>query len=103
MAVIGGSTELWGAVIGAALLTLLKEWLKDLLPKVMEQSGNFEIVVFGLLVIALLHRTRDGLVPYFARLIPANTQSATAGESIAAAAARPTSGGRAATAAQARE
>ena len=75
MAVIGGSTELWGAVIGAALLTLLKEWLKDLLPKVMEQSGNFEIVVFGLLVIALLHRTRDGLVPYFARLIPANTQS----------------------------
>ncbi len=75
MAVIGGSTELWGAVIGAALLTLLKEWLKDLLPKVMEQSGNFEIVVFGLLVIVMLHRTRDGLVPYFARLIPANTQS----------------------------
>ncbi len=74
MAVIGGSTELWGAVIGAALLTLLKEWLKDLLPKVMEQSGNFEIVVFGLLVIIMLQRTRDGLVPYFARLIPANTQ-----------------------------
>jgi len=74
MAVIGGSTELWGAVIGAALLTLLTEWLKDLLPKVMEQSGNFEIIVFGLLVIAMLHRTRDGLVPYFARLIPADTQ-----------------------------
>ncbi len=72
MAVIGGSTELWGALIGAALLTLLKEWLKDLLPKVMEQSGNFEIIVFGLLVIAMLHRTRDGLVPYFARLIPAD-------------------------------
>jgi len=73
MAVIGGSSELWGAVIGAALLTLLQEWLKDLLPKVMEQSGNFEIIAFGLLVIALLHRTRDGLVPYFARLIPADT------------------------------
>ena len=71
MAVIGGATELWGAMIGAALLTLLKEWLKDLLPKVMEQSGNFETIVFGLLVIAMLHRTRDGLVPYFVRLIPA--------------------------------
>ncbi len=74
MAVLGGSTEVWGAVIGAALLTFLKEWLKDLLPKVMDQSGNFEIVAFGLLVIVMLHRTRDGLVPYFARLIPADTK-----------------------------
>jgi branched-chain amino acid transport system permease protein len=74
MAVTGGSTEVWGAVIGAALLTLLKEWLKDLLPKVMAQSGNFEIIVFGLLVIVMLHRTRDGLVPYFARLIPADSK-----------------------------
>jgi branched-chain amino acid transport system permease protein len=74
MAVIGGSTEVWGAVIGAALLILLKEWLKDLLPKVMAQSGNFEIIVFGLLVIVMLHRTRDGLVPYFARLIPADSK-----------------------------
>lgn len=74
MAVIGGSSELWGAVIGAALLTLLKEWLKDLLPKFMEQSGNFEIIAFGVLVIAMLHRTRDGLVPYFARLLAADTQ-----------------------------
>jgi branched-chain amino acid transport system permease protein len=70
MAVIGGSTEVWGAVIGAALLTLLKEWLKDLLPKVLEQSGNYEVVVFGVLVVLMLHRTRDGLVPYFARLLP---------------------------------
>ncbi len=74
MAVIGGATELWGAVIGAALLTLLKAWLRDLLPRLMEQSGNFEIIVFGLLVIVMLHRTRDGLVPYFARLIPTPAQ-----------------------------
>jgi len=74
MAVIGGASELWGAVIGAALLTLLTEWLKDLLPRLINLSGNFEIVVFGLLVIVMLHRTRDGLVPYFARLIPADTQ-----------------------------
>jgi branched-chain amino acid transport system permease protein len=74
MAVIGGSSEVWGAVIGAALLTFLREWIKDLLPKVMEQSGNFEIVVFGLLMVAMLHRTRDGLVPYLARLIPADAK-----------------------------
>jgi branched-chain amino acid transport system ATP-binding protein/branched-chain amino acid transport system permease protein len=37
---------------------------------VMDQSGNFEIVFFGILVIVMLHRARDGLVPYFARLVP---------------------------------
>jgi branched-chain amino acid transport system permease protein len=74
MAVIGGSTEVWGAVVGAALLTFLREWIRDLLPKVMEQSGNFEIVVFGVLMIAMLHRARDGLAPYFARLIPHDTK-----------------------------
>lgn len=71
MAVIGGSTEVWGAIIGAALLTLLKEWLKDILPRFISQSGNYEIVVFGLLTILMLHRTREGLVPYIAALLPA--------------------------------
>ena len=74
MAVIGGSTEVWGAVTGAALLTFLREWIRDLLSKVMEQSGNFEIVVFGLIVVAMLHRTRDGLTSYVARLIPHDTK-----------------------------
>jgi branched-chain amino acid transport system permease protein len=68
MAVVGGASQVWGAVIGAALLTLLKEWLKDLLPKFFEQSGNYEVIVFGLLMLPLLHRARDGLMPVFARL-----------------------------------
>jgi branched-chain amino acid transport system permease protein len=71
MAVIGGASQVWGAVIGASLLTVLKEWLKDLLPNVFGQTGNYEIVVFGLLMMLLLHRTRDGLMPFFARLAPA--------------------------------
>ena len=74
MAVIGGSTEVWGSVLGAAALTLLKEWLKDLLPKITEQSGNFEIIAFGLLIIVILHRAPDGLVSYFARLIPLDSK-----------------------------
>ena len=71
MAVIGGASHVWGAVLGASLLTVLKEWLKDLLPKLFEHTGNYEIVVFGVLMILLLHRTRDGLAPYLARLLPA--------------------------------
>ena len=70
MAVIGGSAHVWGAVIGSAIMTLLKEWLKDILPKLFEPSGNYEIVALGLLIILMLHRTRDGLVPYFAALVP---------------------------------
>jgi branched-chain amino acid transport system permease protein len=68
MAVVGGASQVWGAVIGASLLTLLKEWLKDILPKFFEQSGNYEVIVFGLLMLPLLHRARDGLMPVFARL-----------------------------------
>ena len=75
MAVVGGASQVWGAVIGAALLTLLKEWLKDLLPKLFEQSGNYEVIVFGLLMLPLLHRARDGLMPVFARLARQSSQA----------------------------
>jgi branched-chain amino acid transport system permease protein len=68
MAVVGGASQVWGAVVGASLLTLLKEWLKDILPKFFAQSGNYELIVFGLLMLPLLHRARDGLMPWFARL-----------------------------------
>ncbi len=67
MAVVGGAGQVWGAVVGASVLTLLKEWLKDILPKLFEQSGNYEVIVFGLLMLPLLHRARDGLTVAFAR------------------------------------
>ncbi len=76
MAVIGGASHVWGAVIGASLLTVLKEWLKDLLPKFFDQTGNYEIIVFGLLMMLLLHRTREGLMPFFARLLPSGKRPA---------------------------
>ncbi len=71
MAVVGGASQVWGAVVGASLLTVLKEWLKDILPKLFGQSGSYEIIVFGVLMVLLLHRTRDGLMPALARLVPA--------------------------------
>ena len=47
MAVVGGAGHVWGAVVGASVLTLLKERLQDLLPRCSAHSGNFEIMVFG--------------------------------------------------------
>ena len=36
-----------GAVIGAGLITFMKSWLQDILPKFTSHSGQLEIVVFG--------------------------------------------------------
>ena len=66
MAVVGGAGHLWGAVLGAALITLLKEQLQDILPRLLGTSGNFEIVVFGLLMLLVLQRFADGLWPRLA-------------------------------------
>jgi ABC-type branched-subunit amino acid transport system ATPase component/ABC-type branched-subunit amino acid transport system permease subunit len=73
MAVIGGASQVWGAVVGATLMIVLKEWLKDLLPMLFRTTGNYEIVVFGALMLLLLHRTRDGIAPALARWLPART------------------------------
>ena len=70
MAVIGGAGQVWGALVGAGLITVLKQWLQDLLPRIFGASGNFEIIVFGLLMIFVLHRARDGLWPVIGRLVP---------------------------------
>src|SRR5208282_1355697 len=70
MAVVGGAGSVWGAVVGATLVTLLKTQLQDWLPRLLGRSGNFEIVVFGILVVLLLQRTRDGVWPWLARLFP---------------------------------
>lgn len=56
MAVVGGAGHLWGAVLGAALITLLKEQLQDILPRLLGSSGNFEVIVFGLLMLVVLQR-----------------------------------------------
>nr|WP_066332284.1 branched-chain amino acid ABC transporter ATP-binding protein/permease [Azohydromonas lata] len=67
MAVVGGAGHLWGAVLGAALITLLKEQLQDWLPRLLGSSGNFEVIVFGLLMLVVLQRYADGLWPRLAQ------------------------------------
>jgi len=71
MAVVGGAASVWGAVLGAGILTVLKQWLQDLLPKLLGQSGNFEMIVFGVLLVLLLQRTRDGVMPLLVGYFPA--------------------------------
>ena len=70
MAVIGGAAHVWGALVGASVITILKQWLQDLLPQIFGASGNFEVIVFGVLMIVVLQRARDGLWPMLIRWLP---------------------------------
>jgi branched-chain amino acid transport system permease protein len=66
MAVVGGTGHLWGAILGAALITLMKQYLQDILPSLLGSSGNFEVIVFGLLMLLVLQRFSEGLWPSLA-------------------------------------
>lgn len=68
MAVVGGSGQIWGAVVGAGLVTLLKEALQRLVPAVFGTSMQLEGVVFGLVLVVLLQVARDGVWPHLAKL-----------------------------------
>ena len=70
MTVIGGAGQVWGALVGAGVFTVLKQWLQDWLPRLLGQTGNFEVIVFGFGMVLLLHRFRGGLWPVLARCVP---------------------------------
>lgn len=70
MAVLGGAGRIWGAVLGAAIVVLLKNALQDHLPALLGSVGNFEIVVFGVLLVLALQTASDGLWPLVSRLLP---------------------------------
>jgi branched-chain amino acid transport system permease protein len=70
MVIIGGAGSLFGAIVGATAVTLLRDQLNDLLPRLLGQPGNFEGMVFAAVVILALQRLPRGLVPSFSRLLP---------------------------------
>ncbi|MBB3255929.1 branched-chain amino acid transport system permease protein [Paraburkholderia bannensis] len=75
MAVVGGVAHVWGAVLGAAILTVLQDWLQTLLPRLLGENGNFEIIVFGILMVLLLQYARRGVWPFVARFFPGGPQA----------------------------
>ena len=68
MVIIGGSGSLWGAPVGAALVVMLRDQFNDWIPRITGQAGNFESLVFALVVIVVLQRAPDGLLPLLIRL-----------------------------------
>jgi branched-chain amino acid transport system permease protein len=71
MAMVGGMAHLSGAIVGAAVVTLLKNSIQDWLPVIAPgASGQLEVVVFSVLFILLLQRARAGIVPFALRWLP---------------------------------
>jgi branched-chain amino acid transport system ATP-binding protein/branched-chain amino acid transport system permease protein len=70
MVIIGGAEWLWGAPAGAALVVILRDQFNDWIPRLTGRAGDFEALVFALLIIVLLQRAPDGLLPLLVRLWP---------------------------------
>jgi branched-chain amino acid transport system permease protein len=71
MAVLGGVAQVWGAFTGAAVVKLLEHELQSLLPWIFGGSGNYEIIVFGVVIVLVLKYAPQGLWPFVERLVPA--------------------------------
>ena len=76
MAVLGGAGQVWGAILGAGLVTVLKDVLQRVVPWLTGGSAQFETIVFGVLLVALLQAAREGLWPHLRALFPAEAPPA---------------------------
>jgi branched-chain amino acid transport system permease protein len=77
MALAGGAGSVYGAVIGAGLVILLKNWIQDILPLLTTNAGQLEIVVYSVILILLLQYARGGVMSFLSRLFPAKERPRT--------------------------
>ncbi|MCA0243570.1 MAG: branched-chain amino acid ABC transporter ATP-binding protein/permease [Proteobacteria bacterium] len=71
MAVLGGVGYVWGAFLGSAVVRVVDDQLQVLLPKLIGTSGNFEVIVFGIVLVVVLKYAPDGLWTFIQRRLPA--------------------------------
>ena len=70
MAVLGGVGHVWGAIVGAGIVKILEEQLQTWLPRLMGSSGNYEVIVFGIVLVLVLHYARDGVWAFIEGWLP---------------------------------
>ena len=93
MAVLGGVGHVWGAFLGSAVVRLTEDHLQVLLPKLLGTGGNFETIVFGIVLVVVLKYAPNGLWSFVGRWLPAPPR-ARDWAGAAAAAAAPEAGAR---------
>ena len=70
IAVVGGAGYVWGGVLGAAIVVILKEILQSYLPYVFGGQSQLETIVFGILLVALLQLAPTGVWPWLMTRLP---------------------------------
>lgn len=70
MVILGGAAQIPGALLGAALVVVLREELTDWIPRLTGSAGSYEAMAFSLAVILFLQRAPQGLWPLVSRLWP---------------------------------
>ena len=70
MALLGGVGSIWGAIFGAGIFTMLRQWLQDLMPVIFGNDGQYETIVFGLMIVLLMQKAPSGLWPMLVKLVP---------------------------------
>jgi branched-chain amino acid transport system permease protein len=61
MAVLGGAGHVWGGVLGAGIVTLLKDILQRIGPVIFGSGVQVETIIFGLLLVVILQVAREGI------------------------------------------
>jgi len=59
MVVVGGAGFVWGAILGAGVITILGNFLQAWLPGLLGASGNFEVIAFGVLLVLFLQYANE--------------------------------------------
>src|SRR5262249_43082665 len=70
MAVVGGGGHGRGRLVGAGAVQIVKDQLQVYLPKLMGTSGNYEIIVFGIVLVLVLQYARDGIWAFVEGWLP---------------------------------
>ncbi len=70
MTVIGGSAQVLGAVLGAALVVLAKQELQEVLRPIFGPTTRLEMLFFACAMLLVLWRARTGLLPLLMSLFP---------------------------------
>jgi branched-chain amino acid transport system permease protein len=70
VAVVGGAGYVWGGVLGAAIVVILKEILQSYLPYLFHGEGQLETIVFGILLVTLLQLAPTGVWPWLTARLP---------------------------------
>lgn len=66
IAVVGGAGYVWGSVLGAGIVVVLKEVLQSYLPYIFKGQAQLENIIFGILLVTLLQIAPGGIWPRLA-------------------------------------